>query len=48
MSCIDLKTQFFSYVQAHPHQSSYWNQSVFMKSCNEALFEIDTLKVKVN
>lgn len=47
MSCVDLTEQFLSYVETNPHQSSYWHQPAFMKSCSEALSEIKTLTVKV-
>lgn len=47
MSCINLHSQFLSYVDFNPHQSSYWNAPLFMKSCKEALSEVETLKAKM-
>ena len=47
MTCIDITEQFRSYVDSHTYQSSYFTPSTFMKSCNDALTEIQTLKLKV-
>lgn len=47
MSCVDIREQFLSYADCNGHQSSYWNQPAFMKSCNEALLELETLRMKV-